>query len=59
MNKNSRTISIAGRDLIFETGKLARLARGSVTLSLRRHHLHGNRHASGAVPSARDRFFFP
>ncbi|HUD01551.1 MAG TPA: polyribonucleotide nucleotidyltransferase, partial [Rhabdochlamydiaceae bacterium] len=32
MNKNSRTISIAGRDLIFETGKLARLAGGSVTL---------------------------
>lgn len=32
MNKNSRTISIAGRDLIFETGKLARLAGGAVTL---------------------------
>lgn len=32
MNKYSRTVSIAGRDLIFETGKLARLAHGSVTL---------------------------
>jgi polyribonucleotide nucleotidyltransferase len=32
MNKYSRTISIAGRDLVFETGKLARLANGAVTL---------------------------
>jgi polyribonucleotide nucleotidyltransferase len=32
MNKYSRTISIAGRDLVFETGKLARLASGAVTL---------------------------
>lgn len=32
MNKFSHTISIAGRDLVFETGKLARLAHGSVTL---------------------------
>lgn len=32
MNKNSRTISVAGRDIIFETGKLARLAHGSVTV---------------------------
>jgi polyribonucleotide nucleotidyltransferase len=32
MNKYSRTVSIAGRDLVFETGKLARLAHGSVTL---------------------------
>ena len=32
MNKFSRTISVAGRDLVFETGKLARLAHGSVTL---------------------------
>jgi len=34
MNKFSRTIAIAGRDLIFETGKLARQAHGSVTLQL-------------------------
>lgn len=32
MNKNSRTISVAGRDLVFETGKLAKLAHGSVTV---------------------------
>ncbi len=32
MNKFSRTISVAGRDLVFETGKLAKLAHGSVTL---------------------------
>src|SRR5262249_21529707 len=32
MNKFSHTISIAGRDLVFETGKLARLAHGSVQL---------------------------
>jgi len=32
MNKNSRTISIAGRDIVFETGKLARLAGGAVTV---------------------------
>ena len=32
MNKNSCTLSIAGRDLVFETGKLARQAHGSVTL---------------------------
>jgi polyribonucleotide nucleotidyltransferase len=32
MNKFSHTISIAGRDLVFETGKLARLAHGAVTL---------------------------
>jgi polyribonucleotide nucleotidyltransferase len=32
MNKFTRTISIAGRDLVFETGKLARQAHGSVTL---------------------------
>jgi polyribonucleotide nucleotidyltransferase len=32
MNKNSRTISVAGRDIVFETGKLARLAHGSVTV---------------------------
>lgn len=32
MNKFSHTIAISGRDLVFETGKLARLAHGSVTL---------------------------
>lgn len=32
MNKNSRTISVAGRDIIFETGKLAKLAHGAVTV---------------------------
>ncbi len=32
MNKFSYTISVAGRDITFETGKLARLAHGSVTL---------------------------
>lgn len=32
MNKNSRTISVAGRDIVFETGKLARLAHGAVTV---------------------------
>jgi len=32
MNKYSRTVSVAGRDLVFETGKLARLAHGSVTV---------------------------
>ena len=32
MNPNQKTISVAGRDLVFETGKLARLAHGSVTL---------------------------
>lgn len=32
MDKYSRTISIAGRDLVFETGKLARQAHGAVTL---------------------------
>ena len=32
MNKYTRTISVAGRDLIFETGKLARQAHGAVTL---------------------------
>ena len=32
MNKNSRTISVAGRDIVFETGKLAKLAHGSVTV---------------------------
>lgn len=32
MNKHSHTISIAGRDIVFETGKLARLAHGSVTV---------------------------
>ena len=32
MDKNSCTLSIAGRDLVFETGKLARQAHGSVTL---------------------------
>ncbi len=32
MNKYSRTISVAGRDIVFETGKLARLAHGAVTV---------------------------
>ncbi len=32
MNKNQHTISVAGRDLVFETGKLAKLAHGSVTV---------------------------
>lgn len=32
MNPNTRTVSVAGRDLIFETGKMARLAHGAVTL---------------------------
>ncbi len=32
MNKNSRTISVAGRDIVFETGKLAKLAHGAVTV---------------------------
>jgi polyribonucleotide nucleotidyltransferase len=32
MNKNSYTISVAGRDIVFETGKLAKLAHGAVTV---------------------------
>jgi polyribonucleotide nucleotidyltransferase len=32
MDKYSRTISVAGRDIVFETGKLARLAHGAVTV---------------------------
>ncbi|MBS0647763.1 MAG: polyribonucleotide nucleotidyltransferase [Verrucomicrobia bacterium] len=32
MNHYTRTVSVAGRDLIFETGKMARLAHGAVTL---------------------------
>jgi polyribonucleotide nucleotidyltransferase len=32
MDKNSRTISIAGHDLVFETGKLAKHAHGAVTV---------------------------
>lgn len=32
MNPNSRTISVAGRDIVFETGKLALHAHGSVTV---------------------------
>ena len=32
MNSFQKTISIAGKDLIFETGKIARLANGAVTL---------------------------
>src|SRR6185503_4650730 len=32
MPHHSRTISVAGRDIVIETGKLARLANGSVTV---------------------------
>jgi polyribonucleotide nucleotidyltransferase len=32
MTRHSRTLSVGGRDLIFETGKIARQAGGSVTL---------------------------
>jgi polyribonucleotide nucleotidyltransferase len=55
MNKNSRTISIAGRDLIFETGKLARLAGGSVTLRSGDTILLATA-CRGAVPSAETDF---
>jgi len=55
MNKNSRTISIAGRDLVFETGKLARLAGGAVTLRSGDTILLATA-CRGAVPSAETDF---
>src|SRR5579864_2429815 len=32
MQRHTRTISVGGRDIIFETGKIARLAGGAVTV---------------------------
>jgi polyribonucleotide nucleotidyltransferase len=55
MNKNSRTITIAGRDIVFETGKLARLAGGSVTVRSGDTILLATA-CRGAVPSAETDF---
>ncbi|MGR3912344.1 MAG: polyribonucleotide nucleotidyltransferase [Candidatus Rhabdochlamydia sp.] len=56
MNTHSFTISIAGKDIIFETGKLAKLAHGSVTIRCGDTILLATA-CRGNVPSAETDFF--